>query len=378
MNLTNISIENFIFSERMKYIDTSQIRKMFDLAQKLKDPINLSIGQPHFPTPQPIIEAMNKALKEGKTFYTMTQGIPELREKLAEKFYKKNNIQTSPENILVSSGVSSLLVLLFMATIDPEDEILVIEPAFLIYRGLISFFRGREILLNQNFTKEDIEKLKFKKLKLILFSSPSNPTGYILKKDQILALSELAEKTGAILVSDEIYELYDYDAQFISAGSIYPKTLTLMGFSKSYSMTGLRLSAATGPKNLIHSLTILQQYTIVCAPTPVQYAGIIALDLDMSSYVDYYKKNRELLKQELKNLTEFYEPEGAFYIFAKTPQNINDLEFCEKCIQNYELLMVPGRIFTNQTNWIRISYAVDRKVLERGIEALKIAYKNSN
>lgn len=377
MNLSNLSIENFIFSERMKYIDTSQIRKMFDLAQKLKNPINLSIGQPHFPTPQPIIEAMNQALKEGKTFYTMTQGIPELREKLAEKFYKKNNIQTSPENILVSSGVSSLLVLLFMATIDPEDEILVIEPAFLIYRGLISFFRGKEILLNQNFTKEDIEKLKFKKLKLILFSSPSNPTGYILKKDQILALSELAEKTGAILVSDEIYELYDYENQFISAGSIYPKTLTLMGFSKSYSMTGLRLSAATGPKNLIHSLTILQQYTIVCAPTPVQYAGITALDLDMSSYIDYYKKNRKLLKQELKNLTEFYEPEGAFYIFAKVPSNKTDLEFCEECIQNYELLMVPGRIFTNQTNWVRISYAVDQSLLERGIEALKKAYNKN-
>ncbi|MFN3605004.1 MAG: pyridoxal phosphate-dependent aminotransferase [Leptonema sp. (in: bacteria)] len=371
----DIDLSN-ILSKRMDSIDTSQIRKMFDLAQKLKNPINLSIGQPHFPTPKPILEAMNKALYENKTSYTMTQGILELREKLVEKFYKKNKIQTSPDSILISSGVSSLLLLLFMAIVEPEDEVLLIEPTFLIYRGLVSFFQGKEILISQHFTKEDLEKLKFQKLKMILFSTPSNPTGYILKKEQILELAELAEKTKAVLVSDEIYELYDYDNLFISPGSLYPKTLTLMGFSKSYSMTGLRLSAATGPKNLIQALTKLQQYTIVCAPTPVQYAGITALDVDVSSHIEYYKKNRDRLKEELKKFTELYEPEGAFYIFTKIPSNWNDLEFCEYCIQNYELLVVPGRIFSNQNQWIRISYAVDQETLERGIEALKNAYNH--
>jgi aminotransferase len=367
-----------VFSERMKYIDTSHIRKMFDLAQKLKNPINLSIGQPHFPTPEPIIEALSKALKEGKTSYTMTQGILELREKLTEKFQKQNKISTSPDNILVSSGVSSLLVLLFMCIIDPGDEVLLIEPAFLIYKGLTSFFRAKEVLIHQNFTKEDLENLSFKKLKLILYSSPSNPTGYILTNEQIQLLAELAEKTGAILVSDEIYELFDYDHKFISAGSIYPKTLTLMGFSKSYSMTGLRLSAATGPTNIIKKMTILQQYTIVCAPTPVQYAGIVALDQDISSYVNYYKENRNLLKEALKKYTEYYEPDGAIYLFAKTPSNYNDLSFCEKAIQQKELLVVPGRIFTNQENWIRISFAVDRENLKRGINALKDLYEAKN
>ncbi len=369
-------LKESILSERMNYIDTSQIRKMFDLVQKLKNPINLSIGQPHFPTPEPILEAMHKAIQEKKTFYTITQGIPELREKLVEKFQKKNHIQTSTDQILISSGVSSLLLLLFMCIVDPGDEVLLLEPAFLMYRSLISFFRGKEILLNQNFNSEDIKNFKFIKLKMILFSSPSNPTGYILKKDQILALAELAEKTGALLVSDEIYELYDYEKKFISCGSLYPKTITLMGFSKSYSMTGLRLAAATGPLEIIRSLTTLQQYTIVCAPTPSQYAGIQALDVDVSDYIDYYKTNRDLLKKELQSFTEFYEPEGAFYIFTKTPKNIPDLEFCEYCINHYELLVVPGRIFTNQNYWIRISYAVEREQLLRGIEALKKIYKN--
>lgn len=369
-------IKEFLFSERMKYIDTSQIRKMFDLAQKLKNPINLSIGQPHFPTPEPIIESLQKALKDGKTSYTMTQGIKELREKITEKFYNKNHIKTSPDNILVSSGVSSLLILLFLAMIDPEDEVLLIEPAFLIYRGLTSFFRAKEILLNQHFTKEDIEKLTFKKLKLIIYSSPSNPTGYILNQEQIQLLAELAEKTGALLVSDEIYELFDYDNKFISAGSIYPKTLTLMGFSKSYSMTGLRLSAATGPTNVIKAMTTLQQYTIVCAPAPVQYAGITALDIDITHYVNYYKENRDILKESLKSLTEFYVPDGAIYLFAKVPSKHDDLSFCEKAIQEKELLIVPGRIFTNQNNWVRISFAVDREILYRGIESLKELYQS--
>lgn len=371
----NDILEN-IFSERMNYIDTSQIRKMFDLAQKLKNPINLSIGQPHFPTPEPIIEAMEKALRDGKTSYTMTQGIPELREKLAEKFRTKNGISTNPDNILVSSGVSSLLILLFLATIDPGDEVLLIEPAFLIYRGLTSFFRAKEVLLNQNFTKNDLEKLNFRRLKLILYSSPSNPTGYILTKEQIQLLGELADKTGAILVSDEIYEMFDYDKKFISAGSIYPNTLTFMGFSKSYSMTGLRLSAATGLQKIIKAMTTLQQYTIVCAPTPVQYAGIKALEVDLSSYVEYYKKNRDMLKNALEPYTRFYEPDGAIYLFAQVPSGYTDMNFCEKAIQEKQLLIVPGYIFTNQNNWVRISFAVDRNNLERGIEALKELYRS--
>lgn len=373
--MKDISIIDNILSSRMKYIDTSQIRKLFDLSQSLKNPINLSIGQPHFPTPQPIIEAMEKALRDQKTSYTITQGIVELREKLYEKFTKKNHIECHPDTILVSSGVSSLLMLLFMTTIDEGDEVLLIEPAFLIYRSLTSFFKAKEILLNQNFKKEEIQNLKFKRLKLIIFSSPSNPTGYILTREQIQALGHLADQTGALLVSDEIYELYDYENTFFSAGSIYPRTLTLMGFSKSYSMTGLRLSAATGPSNIIQAMKTLQQYTVVCAPSAVQYAGIVALDLDMSEYIRYYHENRNLLMNSLKNHTEFYYPSGAIYLFAKVPPGFEDQNFCELCIREKALLVVPGNPFTNTHQWIRISFAVDRSILEKGITALLELYK---
>ena len=357
-----------IFSTRMDHIDTSLIRKMFDKATQLKNPINLSIGQPHFATPQNIVEAAKKALTDGQTSYSQTQGIVPLREEMAKYFHEKNSISATPDQIIISSGVSSLLQLLFMATIDPGDRVLLVSPAFLIYRGLVSFFRAEEELLDQNFTKDDLQNVKKDKLKLIIFSSPSNPTGYIMKQEQIKALAELAEETGAILVSDEIYSLFDYDRKFISTGSVYPKTLTLFGFSKSYSMTGLRLAAATGPAPVLKALTTLQQYTVVCAPTPVQWAGIEALKTDMSTHIADYKTKRDYMKKRLRPVTEFYEPEGAFYIFAKIPGD--DLSFCEHAIQKKELLVVPGRISTNETNWIRISYAQEQQVLERGVDAL--------
>lgn len=358
-----------ILSSRMAHIDTSLIRKMFDLAGHLNDPINLSIGQPHFATPAGIVEAARKALADGKTSYTQTQGIAPLREAMAQYLIEKNKIAADPDRLLISSGVSSLLQLLFMATIDPGDQVLLVSPAFLIYRGLVSFFRAEETLLDQTFTPTDLDSVRRDRLKLIIFSSPSNPTGYIMKPEQIRALAALAEETGALLVSDEIYSLFDYDHKFISAGSLYPDALTLFGFSKSYSMTGLRLAAASGPAEILKAMTTLQQYTVVCAPSAVQWAGIEALRTDMSAHVEEYRDKRDFMREALRDVTEFYEPEGAFYLFARVPGD--DMAFCERAIREKELLVVPGRIFANETNWIRISYAAEQRTLERGAEALR-------
>ncbi|HBS05152.1 MAG TPA: amino acid aminotransferase [Leptospiraceae bacterium] len=356
-------------SERMNHIDTSQIRRMFDLAAKLDSPINLSIGLPHFPTPEPIVEAARKALLENKTAYSQTQGIIELRERLSRKFQEENGFSAAPENILVTSGVASILQLLFLTTIDPGDEVLLIEPSFLIYRGLSGFFGAKQRTIPEDFAPADLDDLKFDRLKLILYSSPSNPTGRILSEKQIEALGKLADRTGALLCSDEIYEVFDYDGKFKSAASIYDKAVTMMGFSKSYSMTGMRLSAVTGPESLIKAMTTLQQYTIVCAPTPHQWAGIAALDTDMSEQVADYKKRRDFIAGELRDHYEFGPPDGAFYLFAKVPED--SLKFVQKGIDEHQLLVVPGSIFTDRGNWIRISYAAPDETLERGVRALK-------
>lgn len=361
-----------LFSERMSRIDTSEIRRLFALAGTLKNPINLSIGQPHFPAPEQIRAAITEALARGATAYTQTQGILELRERLARKFQTVNGIATSPDRILVSSGVSSLIQLLFMVTIDPGDRVLLTDPAFLIYRSLLEFMGARPEYIPENFTAADIDAWRASGdatgIKLIIFCSPSNPSGHVMSRQQLGLLAGLAEDLGALLVADEIYELFDYEGAFRSAGAIYPNTVTFMGYSKSYSMTGLRLAAATGPAAIIAAMTTLQQYTVVCAPSAVQWAGITALDLDMSEYITQYRRNRDYCLERLRGHMEFSHPAGAFYVWARVPGN--DREFVERAIKEQELLVVPGRIFSRETDRIRISYATDEETLARGMDAL--------
>lgn len=356
-------------SERMNRIDSSKIRKAFDLAAKLKDPINLSIGQPHFPAPTEIADAMDRAMRDGKTSYTETMGILPLRERLSRKFKEVNGFDAPPEQILVSAGVAPLLQLLFMAVVDPGDRVLITDPAFLIYRSMLQFYGARLETIPENFTPEDVERIRPEGIKLILFSNPSNPSGYIMTGTQLQALGNLADRSGGYLVSDEIYELFDYDKTFVSAASLVPRAVTLTGFSKSYNMTGLRLAAAAGPQELIQAMTTIQQYSIVCAPAPVQWAGIAALDLDMSSYVDEYRINRDLMVDALSSLVRFEKPGGAFYIFPDI--GMDDQEFVERAIQEKQLILVPGNIFSASRTHIRISYATSRENLERGIGALK-------
>ncbi len=357
-------------SKKMERIDSSPIRKAFELASRISNPINLSIGQPHFPCPRNIIEAMKKALTEGKTTYTLTAGIPELREALAEKYRIQNKIlHAKAEEVLVTSGISSALFLLFNSIIDPGDETLIISPYFLMYPSMLRFYGAKVFTIQENFERVDLKPFYKHKLKLILFSTPSNPTGKILDKAQLESLAELAEMTGAWLISDEIYELFDYDHKFISVGSFYEKAVTLTGFSKSYSMTGLRLASIHAPLELIQALTTLQQYTVVCAPSAVQWAGIEALNTDMSSYIQDYREKRDYVYENLKDFYELEKSDGAFYSFLKIKGN--DLDFIQRAVETERIILVPGYIFCEDSNHVRLSFATTWENLKMGIEGLR-------
>lgn len=357
-------------SQKMSRIDSSPIRKAFELARSIENPINFSIGQPHFPCPAPIVEAMKQALDEGKTSYTLTAGIPELREAIAEKYRRVNNIPyATADRVLVTSGISSSLFLLFNALVDPGDECLIVSPYFLMYPSMLGFYGAKVHTVHDSFEESDLKKWESKKLKLILFSTPSNPTGRILSKEQLSALAKLAEKTGAYLISDEIYELFDYDHKFTSIGADYEKTITLSGFSKTYNMTGLRLSSILSPLDVTKALTTLQQYTVVCAPAPVQWAGITALQTDMSSYIQDYKEKRDYVFDELKDYYEIGKSDGAFYYFLKVP--IQDEEFVKKAVELEKLILVPGYIFCEDHSHVRLSFACEWEQLKKGISALQ-------
>lgn len=372
-----------IFSKRSDLINSSAIRRVFDLAAQKKNPINLSIGQPDFEIPPQVKEALSKAISDNFTGYTPTQGILTLREKLAEKFKSENDLlgfessKLTAENIIISPGVSALLYLLFAVLIDPGDEIILIDPYFLMYDALAKYFQAKVHYIRESNIAEDLEKIASSKVKFLLYSSPSNPTGKIIDGRTLTQVAKVLAKDNIWVVSDEIYEKFDYENTHFSIGSIYPKTITLNGFSKAYAMTGLRLGYASAPKDILNKMATIQQYTFVCAPFPSQVAGETALSVDMSGYIREYKKRRDFVYESLKNSFDINKPDGAFYIYPRISNSagIKSEEFANQAI-NENILVVPGNIFSQREGSFRISFAASMGDLEQGARKLKKLAEN--
>lgn len=361
-------------ADRTRNFDSSGIRRMFDLAAKLKDPINLSIGQPDFDVPEPIKDELIAAIKAGKNGYALTQGIPTLRRKLQSRI--DETYGHADRNVFVCSGTSGGLTLALMSLINPGDEVLYFDPYFVMYPALIELVNGKSVKIPcyPDF-QIDVEKLKAAitdRTKMIILNSPSNPTGVCCPEEQIRAVAELAAENDICLVSDEIYSQFIYDQPHISPAKYNPRTIVIDGFSKTYAMTGLRCGYVHGPKDIIETMMKVQQFTFVCAPQPVQWACAAALDVDMSSHVNDYQAKRDMLFDGIKDRYDVEKSGGAFYLFPKTPWGTGQ-EFAETAIDN-NLMVIPGNIFSEQDTHFRVSYAASEKTLERGIKVLnKIA-----
>ena len=357
-------------SQRSKRIDSSGIRKVFDLARSLKDPVNLSIGQPDFDVPDAVKQAGIQAIQDGYNGYTPTQGLPVLREKMqaaVDAEYGHDDRQ-----VFVSSGTSGGLVLAMQALVDPGDEVILFDPFFVMYEPLIQLVDGVPVLIDTypNF-KIDIGKVEAAitdKTKLIILNSPSNPTGYVPSQEEVDALGKLCLEKGIVLISDEIYRHFDYDGDFHSPAHVNPNTIVIDGFSKSHAMTGWRLGMVHGPAEIISTMLKVQQYSFVCAPQPAQWAGMEAMDVDIAPYVDTYRTKRDRIVDALSGKYEIVKPGGAFYVFPISPWGTGS-EFVAKAIEN-NLLIIPGNIFSESDTHFRISYAASDDIIERGIEIL--------
>ncbi len=362
---------NSAIAERMSLIDSSGIRKVFALASKLKNPVNLSIGQPHFDVPEEVKKAAVGAIQHGLNKYTLTQGIPELREKIKAR-QKERNIGL--EEIMITSGVSGGLMLAFMCLINPGDEVIVFDPYFVMYKHLIRVIGGVPVFVDTypsfNIPVDKVEHAISKKTKIIVINSPCNPTGAVYGKDQLKDLVNIAKKHNILIISDEIYNEFVYGEDSVSIAEIYKNTLVLNGFSKTYAMTGWRLGWAGGPKWLLDEMIKFQEYTFVCAPSIVQYAGLSALEYNPSLLIDSYKKKRDLMCKGLKDYFEILKPKGAFYMFVKTPDGVTGEEFVSEAVEN-NLLVIPGSVFSERNTHFRVCYAAENKVLYKGIEILQ-------
>lgn len=358
-------------ADRMAHFDSSGIRKVFDLAAKMTNPVNLSIGQPDFDVPEPVKEAAVAAIRQGRNGYSPTQGIAPLREKLLER--ARGECAPGERELLITSGTSGGLVLALLALVNPGDEVVSFDPYFVMYPSLARLAGARLVLVDTypDF-RLDVDRVRAAitpRTKVILCNSPANPTGATATEAETRALAELARERDIALVSDEIYRAFCYDGPFVSPAQFNPDTIVIDGFSKSHGMTGWRLGFAHGPPGVIQEMAKLQQYTFVCAPQPVQWAGLAALDVDMSGPLAAYRQKRDRLVAGLRDTFELSVPGGAFYAFPRAPWGTGS-EFVAAAIER-QLLVIPGQIFSRHDTHFRISYAASDETIDRGIELLR-------
>jgi aspartate aminotransferase/aminotransferase len=358
-------------ADRTTCFDASGIRKVFDLAAKMTDPINLSIGQPDFDVPEPVKQAAIEAIRNGKNGYSLSQGVPALREKLQARV--KAQFGHDDREVFVTSGTSGALLLAMFVLVNPGDEVIVFDPCFIMYDSLSAIVGGKVVYIDTypDF-RIDLERVAAAitpRTKMIVFNSPANPTGMVATEAEVRGLAELAARNNVVLVSDEIYSAYCYDGSFVSPAKYNPQTLVVDGFSKSHAVPGWRLGFAHGPSRIIQEMIKFQQYTFVCSPQPAQWGGVAAMDVDISGHIADYRRKRDLIVEGLSDRYELVVPQGAFYAFPKAPWG-TATEFVHRAIEN-ELLVIPGEVFSHRDTHFRISYAAPDRTIERGVEVLR-------
>lgn len=358
-------------AERTTTFDSSGIRRVFDLAAKWKDPINLSIGQPDFDVPGAVQEAAIEAIRGGKNGYSPTQGIGPLREALQSEI--ASEYPHPDRELFISSGTSGGLMLSMLSLVNPGDEVIFLDPFFVMYPALIRLCGGVPVAVDSypdfRLDPDKIAGAITSKTKMILVNSPANPTGVAASEEDLKAVAELAAENEIALVSDEIYRRFLYDESFTSPASFNDQTIVIDGFSKSHAMTGWRVGFVHGPSEIIRTMLKIQQYSFVCAPQPSQWGALRAMEVNLDGHVEDYRRKRDLIYDGLKDCYELTKPDGAFYLFPKAPGERGS-EFVETAIEN-RLLIIPGNIFSARDTHFRISFAASDETLKRGIDVLR-------
>ncbi len=373
-------------SDKVKTIKPSGIRKFFDIANSIEDCISLGVGEPDFDTPWHITEEGIYSLEQGRTFYTSNQGLPELREEISKWNKRKYNLDYSKEEIIITCGGSEAIDIALRATLNPGDEVIILEPNYVCYEPDIILAGGVPIkikLKNENefrLTPEELESVITPKTKILLMNYPNNPTGAIMNKSDLEKIAKVIIKHDLLVITDEIYSELTYEGKHFSIGALpgmRDRTITINGFSKTYSMTGWRLGYVMGPRVIIDQIKKIHQFVVMSAPTISQYAGLEALrngDNDIERMKKEYDKRREYLLKEFNRLgLPCFEPKGAFYIFPDIRKyNMSSEEFATELLNKEHVVVVPGTAFGDSgEGFIRISYAYSLDALKEAIKRIE-------
>ncbi len=368
-------------------IKPSGIRKFFSIAEEMDNVISLGVGEPDFLTPWHIRRTAIDYLDKGATRYTANAGLITLREEICNFYSRKYNIEYNPKNeVIVTVGGSEGIDMAIRTLISAGDEVLVVEPSFVCYKPIVETCGGVAVPLvtkeenNFKLVAESLEAVITDKTKLLILPYPNNPTGAVMRKNELEAIAEVIIKHNLFVISDEIYgELTYGDEGHCSIASIagmQERTIVINGFSKTYSMTGWRLGYALGPEPVITQMTKLHQFAIMSAPTNSQYAAIEALkngDNDIKKMRDDYDMRRRFTVNSFREIgLDCFEPEGAFYVFPCIKSTgLSSDEFCERLIMEKRVAVVPGTAFGNcGEGFIRVSYCYSIENIKKAIDRI--------
>jgi aminotransferase len=354
-------------------VPASGIRKYFDLLNEMEDVISLGIGEPDFVTPFSIMQAAHTAMDRGHTHYSSNMGFISLREEIAKYMKNRYGLSYCPKDeILVTVGASEAIDLALRCLLGPGDEVIIPEPSFVAYKGCATFTGATVVTVdldkNNRFklTKEALEKAITERTRVIIFPFPNNPTGSIMKKEDMAEIADFLKDKDLVIISDEIYSELTYNGGHVSIASfdcLKEKTLVINGFSKAFAMTGWRLGYACGCKELIHAMNKIHQYAIMCAPSIAQYAAMDALRNgadDVRYMMEKYNQRRRIIVNGFNEIgLDCFEPEGAFYAFPSIKRTgMTSDEFCESLLKEEHVLMVPGNAFGKSgEGFARATYA---------------------
>ncbi|UFH58322.1 pyridoxal phosphate-dependent aminotransferase [Sulfurovum mangrovi] len=386
-----------MLSDRIQTLSPSLTIAISSLARDLKaegkDILSFSAGEPDFGTPQKIKDEAIKAINEGFTQYTAVPGIPEVLQAVANKLKRENNLDYAPSDIIVSNGAKQSLFNLFQATLNAGDEVIIPAPYWVTYPELVKYSEGTPVFIETDekggfkITAEQLNAAITPKTKMIILTTPSNPTGSVYSKAELESLAEVLKGTEIIVASDEMYEKLVYGIDFVATASIsedmFQRTVTINGLSKSVAMTGWRFGyLATPNKALISAMNKLQSQSTSNINSITQKAAIVALDGEVDTDIEEMRQAFDAraieavkLFNEIDGLSVL-KPDGAFYLFVNTKEISNDsIAFCKELLQETGVAVVPGIGFGAE-GYFRFSFATDIETIREGISRIKKFVEN--
>ncbi len=382
-----MSTKRSYISKIVKEMPDSGIKDFFDIANTMEGALSLGVGEPDFTTPEHVREAAIASIRRAETKYTDNRGTVELRAAAAEYLEKFDLHYDKADEVLITMGASEGIDLALRTLVNPGDEVLVVEPAYVSYIPCIELCGGVPVSIplqaknHFRLTAQELSERITEKTKVLLISFPNNPTGAIMEREDLEAIREVVIEHDIFVITDEIYAELTYGRRHVSIASLpdmYERCVVLNGFSKAFAMTGWRMGIAAGPADVIFHMNKIHQFTTMSAGTTSQYAALEALtspvrDAEIEVMRKEYDERRHLMVEGFRSMgLSVAEPEGAFYVFPSVKETgLTSMEFCERLLKEQKVAVIPGNAFGDcGEGYIRCSYAYSKDVIKECLKKI--------